>query len=60
LTLRSAQPNLETFRYRNSFRLYIEPELGPKRIAAITVDDVAKLIARLERQGLSGWTIRGA
>lgn len=46
--------------YRNSFRLYIDPTLGTKRIAAITVDDVAKLIAKLEKQGLSGWTIRGS
>jgi len=46
--------------YKASYRLYLKPTLGTKRLDAITVDDVAKLIASLTRQGLSAWTVRGA
>ncbi len=46
--------------YRNSYRLYVKPTLGSKRLESITVDDVAKLIAKLGREGFSAWTIRGA
>lgn len=45
--------------YRACLRLHVKPRLGRLRLGDVTVDDVARLIAEMERQGYAGWTIRG-
>jgi integrase len=35
------------------------PRFGRRKAQDVSVDDVARLIGELERQGLAGWTIRG-
>jgi integrase len=40
-------------------RLYVVPRLGHRRIASITEDDVAGLIAWMQDRGKAPWTIRG-
>jgi integrase len=44
--------------YRSNLRLHVLPRLGRRRLAEISEDDLARLIADLRAQGLSGWTIR--
>ncbi len=45
--------------YRDHLRLHIEPKLGRRKLAAVTVDDVAALLGDLQRNGYAAWTIRG-
>lgn len=45
--------------YERNLRLYLLPRFGLKRAQELTTDDVARLIAELEAQGLAGWSIRG-
>jgi integrase len=44
--------------YGSLLRLHVKPRLGRRRIADVTVDDVARVVAELERDGYAGWTIR--
>ena len=44
--------------YQFSFDRYAKPTLGRKRIAEINVDDVARLVAQLSRDGYAAWTVR--
>jgi len=46
-------------RYRTNLRLHVLPRLGRLRVGEVTVDDVARLVAELERDGKAAWTIRG-
>jgi integrase len=46
-------------RYSSDLRLHVLPKLGRRRIASITPDDVAAVIADMQRRGFAGWTIRG-
>ena len=46
--------------YRHSLDYHVLPLLGTRRIADLTTDDVARLIAQMQSKGLAGWTIRGA
>ena len=45
--------------YESNYRLHIRPRLGRRKLAEVTVDDVARLIADLEREGKAAWSIRG-
>lgn len=45
--------------YRSNLRTHILPRLGRKRLAAITPDDVAALIADMTRAGYSPYTVKG-
>jgi integrase len=45
--------------YERNMRLYLLPRFGRRKAQDVSVDDVARLIAELERQGLANWTIRG-
>lgn len=45
--------------YRDHLRLHIVPKLGRRKLASITVDDVAGLLADCSRAGLAAWTQRG-
>jgi integrase len=45
--------------YRQALHRHVYPTLGSRRIADVTVDDVAALVVRLRAKGLAGWTIRG-
>jgi integrase len=55
--LRVSERTLE--HYERDMRLHLLPRFGRRKAQEIVVDDVARLIAELERQGLAGWTIRG-
>jgi integrase len=44
--------------YDSNLRLHLLPALGPKRVSDITSEDVARLVEKLEGEGLSAWTIR--
>lgn len=46
-------------RYGEHLRLHVLPRLGHVRVAAITPDAVARVVAELERDRKAGWTIRG-
>jgi integrase len=46
-------------RYRISLEQHVYPRLGRLRLGDVTVNDVARLVAELEREGKAGWTIRG-
>jgi integrase len=46
--------------YEAHLRNHVLPHLGRRRIDAIRVQDVADLVAALQKKGLAGWTIRGA
>jgi Phage integrase, N-terminal SAM-like domain len=45
-------------RYEQNLRLHLKPRLGRCRAHAIKVDDIASLIAALEKAGMEVWTIR--
>ena len=45
-------------RYESNLRLYLRPRFGSRRVSAITVDDVAALIASMQANGKAAWTIR--
>ena len=45
--------------YTRDYRLHLKRRLGRRKAQDVTVDDVARLIGELEREGLAGWTIRG-
>jgi integrase len=45
--------------YRDHPRLHVEPKLGRRRLSSVSVDDVASLVADLQRSGKAAWTIRG-
>ncbi len=45
--------------YTHARDAYIVPELGRRKVATITVDDVAQLVASMESKGYASWTIRG-
>jgi integrase len=45
--------------YRDHLRLHVEPKLGRRRLSSVSVDDVASLVADLQRSGKAAWTIRG-
>lgn len=46
--------------YQRSLELYILPALGRRPLSQITPADIDQLIARMEREGRAGWTIRNA
>ena len=39
--------------YETQLRVHVLPRLGRRKIAAVTEDDIARLIAELQRQGLA-------
>lgn len=45
-------------RYESNLRLYLRPRFGSRRVSAITVDDVAALVAEMEAEGKAAWTQR--
>jgi integrase len=45
--------------YRTALRRHLEPRIGTMAIGDIDEDVIAGVIAELELQGLSGWTVRG-
>lgn len=45
--------------YTHAKNAYIVPALGRRKVAAVTVDDVAQLVATMEANGYASWTIRG-
>ncbi len=45
--------------YRDHLRLHVVPKLGRRKLASITVDDVAALLGDCSRAGLAAWTQRG-
>jgi integrase len=45
--------------YRNSIDNHLNPRWGRRRLEAISVDDVARLVRELRREGKSEWTIAG-
>jgi integrase len=45
--------------YRHDLRVHVLPRLGPKKIQAVSTDDIAELIGELRVKGLAAWTIRG-
>jgi integrase len=45
--------------YEGAIRRHVVPKLGRYRLTEITTDDVAALIASMEKDGLAGWTQRG-
>jgi integrase len=46
--------------YQRSLELYVLPALGRRPLSQITPADIDQLIARMERDGRAGWTIRNA
>jgi integrase len=46
--------------YRRSLELYVIPVLGRRPLSEISAADIDQLIARMEREGRAGWTIRNA
>jgi integrase len=57
-TLTSRPRTIEA--YRGSYERYLKPKLGSKRLAEITVDHVAALIADMSRKGFRANTIQSA
>jgi integrase len=45
--------------YRNAIYNHVNPCWGRRRLEAISVDDVARLVRELRDEGLSEWTIAG-
>jgi integrase len=45
--------------YRNAYKQQLDPEFGKKRLAEIKPGDVARLVAKMTRDGYSPYTIRG-
>jgi integrase len=45
--------------YRNAFANHLNPRWGRRRLEAISVDDVARLVKELRDEGKSEWTIAG-
>jgi integrase len=45
--------------YTTALRRHLVPRIGHKSIADVNEDVIAAVIAELEAEGLSGWTIRG-
>lgn len=45
--------------YRNAIDNHLDPRWGRRRLEAITVDDVARLVHELRGEGKSEWTISG-
>src|SRR4051812_45189485 len=45
--------------YRTALHRHLKPRIGAMPIGDVDEDVIAGLIAELEVQGLSGWTIRG-
>ena len=45
--------------YETNLRVHVYPALGRRKVGDIDVNDVAKLIGKLEAKGLKPWTIRG-
>ncbi|MFL5911207.1 MAG: tyrosine-type recombinase/integrase [Gaiellaceae bacterium] len=45
--------------YRTALRRHLAPRIGATPIAEVDEDAIAAVIAELQEQGLSGWTIRG-
>jgi integrase len=45
--------------YRTALRRHLAPRIGEIRIAEVDEDVIAGVIAALQVQGLSGWTVRG-
>lgn len=45
--------------YERALRVHLLPRFGRRRIATITDEDVAYLIADMRERGYKGWTIRG-
>jgi integrase len=46
-------------KYETGLRVHVLPRLGRRRIATITTDDVAAIVAAMRDEGRAGWTIRG-
>jgi integrase len=45
--------------YEGHLRVHVLPRLGRRRLADVTVDDVASLLGELQREGLAPWSVRG-
>jgi integrase len=45
--------------YRNQLERHLLPRFGRRRLHLITTDELARLIADLQTQGLAPWTVRG-
>ena len=45
--------------YEGSLRLHVLPRLGRLKLSAITTDDVAALVADLQRRDYRPWTVKG-
>lgn len=45
--------------YTGNLTRHVLPRLGRRQLAAVTIDDVAALVAELRRAGLSQFTIKG-
>lgn len=43
--------------YRHARDAYIVPKLGKRKVASVTVDDVARLVTVMEGDGYASWTI---
>jgi integrase len=44
--------------YSRSLRLHVLPHIGRRRLQEVTIDDVAALVTRMQRDGKKAWTIR--
>jgi hypothetical protein len=44
--------------YRRDFEVYVWPDLGGRKLSAVTFDDLQTLVDRLLRAGLSGSKVR--
>jgi integrase len=49
---------LEAYRYQ--LNKHLLPRFGRRKLAEITTNDVARLVAEMQKAGYSGWTISGA
>jgi integrase len=45
--------------YSSHLHQHVLPALGRRRLGDVTTDDVARLVAELQRKGLKGWSARG-
>jgi integrase len=55
--LTQRDPTLDAYRY--ALDKHLLPRFRTRKLAALSTDDVAKLIAEMRAQGYAGWTIRG-
>jgi integrase len=46
--------------HRYALDRHLLPRFGSKKLAAITTDDAARLVAEMRKEGYAGWTITGA